>query len=196
MFVALFWRRYFRDILIVVSVLGFGAMFIPLLRDSGLFLAYWPTFSIGIGLKWVLSKPAPKFWWMGLPLAVVLSSCIAAGYARQLLHLPTIVYYCCFSVTCALVFWMAVPIDRFLRSYKDRNPVRALISLGAMSYSLYLLHAIVSEVSAAFLRQFLSQRIPLFIPLVIVLTIIPIYFFYCFFEAPFIARKSSSRLRP
>lgn len=187
MFAALVWRRHFNRILIATTVAGFAALTIPALRGSGLFLAYWPLFSVGMGLKWVLDRPVPKFWKPGLAAAIAIMCAVIVSDIVAPKALPDMIYPLVFAAAIGLVLWMAAPLDRHFA-------FRPLLWLGSISYSIYLLHTLVSQVPAAALWNRMAPDTMLTKALVLVITLVPIYGFYLIAEKPFIS--TSRMVRP
>ncbi len=182
MFAALLWRRHFNRIMIGITIAGFAAMAWPPLRNSGLFLAYWPMFSVGMGLKWVLDRPVPRFWKSGLAAAAA----IACGVVVCDIIIPVpVIYPLLFAAACALVLWMASPIDRYFK---------ALAGLGTFSYSIYLLHSVLCQLPTAYLQRHMNPYTVLAKGIVMAVTLIACYGFYLIAEKPFLAR--SARKRP
>jgi peptidoglycan/LPS O-acetylase OafA/YrhL len=186
-FAALVWRRHFNRILIGTTVAGFAALTVPALRSSGLFLAYWPLFSVGMGLKWVLDRPVPKFWKPGLVAAVAAMVAVIVSDIVAPKALPDMIYPLVFATAIGLVLWMVAPLDRHFA-------FRPLLWLGSVSYSIYLLHTLVSQIPTAALQNRMTPDTVPFKALVLVLTLIPIYGFYRIAEKPFIS--TSGMVRP
>ena len=182
MFAALLWRRYFNRILIGITVAGFAALFVPALRSSGLFLAYWPAFAAGMGLKLLLDRPVPRFWKAGLAAGLVAASAVIVAYI--VMPLPTI-YPILFAAALTLVLWMASPIDRYFRP---------LAGLGTFSYSVYLLHSVLCQLPTAILQQHMNPYTVLAKGIVMAITLALCYGFYLIAEKPFLS--ASSRKSP
>ena len=73
-----------------------------------------------------------------------------------------------------------------------RNVGAVLMGLGAMSYSLYLLHNKLKHLSVQVARQFLSIDSIVFDVSVILLTCTMCYLFYLVCEKPFISVRPAS----
>jgi len=188
MFAALVWRRHFNRILIATTIAGFAALAIPALRTSGLFLAYWPLFSVGMGLKWVLDRPVPHFWRIGLAAAIGLTGAVVVSDIAAPKALPDMIYPLFFATACGLVLWMAAPLDRHFA-------FRPLLWLGSISYSIYLLHTLMCQIPTAALQNHMTPDTVLFKALVLLLTLIPIYGFYQLVEKRFISTSRPQGMR-
>ncbi len=188
MFAALVWRRRFNQILIATTVAGFAALAVPALRTSGLFIAWWPLFSVGMGLRCILARPVPRFWKTGLAGAIVLTGLIVASDIAAPQMLPDMIYPLFFAAGCGLVLWMAAPLDRHLR-----KPLRPFLWLGSVSYSLYLLHTLVSQVPTSVLQYLMTPDTVICKGLVMALTLVPVWIFYRFLELPFISTSRAAR---
>ena len=207
LFLALRYRRHFDRILVGVTILGVGAAAIPAMYTIGLFLPFWPMFSLGIGLHRFLAhttSPRPAVSFRRVIGGCALAAAIAATFfyltvsgrvAAFWSHSPNLCDFL-FAVACTIVFFLSAAIDpanfyRWLdRSIVAKYGVKALTLLGAISYSLYLIHGKISEVPFMFARQIVTRNSLLtpFLTLAGTLLLTSIFFVYC--ERPFIRTRT------
>jgi peptidoglycan/LPS O-acetylase OafA/YrhL len=100
-----------------------------------------------------------------------------------------------FALIASFLLWFAAPLETALESAKNgRNLIfRYLIKMGAflgvISYSLYLLHGKIYELSAMLARQFISMDSALYPILIVGGTTALCSVFYIYFEKPFMSNK-------
>jgi peptidoglycan/LPS O-acetylase OafA/YrhL len=193
MFAALAWRRHFNRILIGTTALSLVTLAFPDLIRTGIFLSWWPLFAAGMGLKLLLDRfPAPRFNKAGLATALSLTAAIAASNAVAPNLLPEMFYPLTFAIASALSLWLAAPLDRRI----PRDLVRPFLWLGSMSYSIYLLHTLVSQIPAAILETRMTpDGTPLKL-LVMLITLAPAYAFYRIFEVHFMSKRRVEEPQP
>ena len=198
MSLALAFRRWFHPILIGVSAIMAGIWLWHGPFYPGLFGQYWPMFGLGLLLFAALEgglRPARLFGrftlWMsaGFGLAGLAASLALVmfvpdeGVQRQTL----------FAVFSAALLWLASGVE----PHVPTTPVvcRALIGLGKMSYSVYLLHLHLVSLAAAVLVWFYPRKLFLALPLRILLALGFCWVFYELCEKRF-AVSPSKRTRP
>jgi len=203
MAVALASRRHYYRVIVGTTILGLGAYqgetFVSLIANTGFFLPMWPMFAIGILLyecrsrDWTLGRifPAGTAAAMGLIGAIVCSTIALNGLIVDRPASSLV-----FAALCAAVFWCIVPVDDWLQRSQG-NPLskvvgilfRPMVALGAISYSVYLLHFNLHKLPSIIIEKFASTELVwvqlVMIPIVC-LRCIP--FYYCC-EKPFIARR-------
>lgn len=175
-FAAMLWRRHFNRILIGTTFAGFIALTIPAVRDSGFFLAYWPAFAAGMGLKLLLDRPVPRFWKAGLAAG---SACAVAVVAAYIAMPKPVVYPILFASALTLMLWMAAPIDRLFKP---------LAGLGSFSYSIYLLHSVLCQWPTEILQRHMNPFTVVAKGIVMLVTLSLCYGFYLIAEKPFLSK--------
>ena len=109
---------------IVTAVAGLYAL-LPQVHVAGLFLNYWVSFALGCGAyMWLHERD--KRWMAAIMFA------IGVVLAVRLADVPLVV-----SLVGTLAMLALAPIDRRVATHPA---IRPLIALGAISYSLYLIH--------------------------------------------------------
>ena len=150
---ALYFPKYFYRILGALAVVGipFAIWKFPFFYSvkTGIGLAYLPWFALGIGTVWLLEngftperflrQRAERIAWLYCCL-VILVVCVLAAYKIRIIHFW-------FAGATALGIWLSTSVKP--RSADSQGELEKLISqfvfqplvlLGAMSYSLYLVH--------------------------------------------------------
>jgi peptidoglycan/LPS O-acetylase OafA/YrhL len=203
-------RRHFDRLMIAVTGVGIVAAAFPAAYQTGFFLPYWPMFALGLALHRLLANGwTPDRLFRGRALAaaslvllvvavgdlVFISSAAGMrfnGARHELANLSQ-------AAVAAIAFWAALPLDRYLagtgRSAALRGLIRPFLILGAMSYSLYLLHAQLYQIPFAFVRQVVPNAHPLSPLLTILGTVALTYVFYLACERPFLRRYWEERAR-
>jgi len=137
-------------LLIAVTVAGFAAACLPMSFRTGLFLPWWPTFAFGIGLFLLFEQGKTPAALSRAAAATLLALWVGAiiilinAYPRLG---PNEGYrYLVFAAWTAVALW---PLHRFddcvATAASSRHRLialagRSLMLLGAMSYSIYLVH--------------------------------------------------------
>jgi peptidoglycan/LPS O-acetylase OafA/YrhL len=197
---ALAFRRLFYPFLLLITALSVPSLLLPSSDLIGIFFPYWPMFATGIGLYWLFERglsPSQllrqRLWWvpwtagLGLMAAFILY----LGLGGRISHLG-------FAILFGVCLYLAESLDRYLTE-RVRSPERCAIrvvfalalALGAMSYSLYLLHGRLQFLSMQALRQVLPTNSIVFDAALIIVTCGMCYVFYLLCERPFM----STRLR-
>lgn len=195
MALGLLFRRWFYSVLLATTVgclvfWRFGPAF------PGMFPQYWPMFALGLLLYAALDRgfsPARLFGrWAG-PISGIAFTVLLAAALGLSMYVPSesLERQTLFAVFCALVFWAGSGVE--LPVPKDLFASRALVGLGKMSYSVYLLHIqLVSLVTILFHQ--LVPRTSFFAPAFYVLsTLILVYVFYRFCEKRYATSPSRPR---
>jgi peptidoglycan/LPS O-acetylase OafA/YrhL len=199
----LYSRRWFYGVLAVVTLISIPFALLPGTYVVGIFLPYWPMFAMGIALYFVLERgiwPDSVFGrWAPLvgaavTLAIAISFAVGAVNGHRMNSFL-------FAALFVIVLWFGKLCDaRFMavrstRAWVVRLPVLILLALGAMSYSLYLLHARLQFLIMQFVRQVITANTILFDIVTLVATCLVCYCFYRCCEAPFIiSQRRSGRL--
>jgi peptidoglycan/LPS O-acetylase OafA/YrhL len=207
MFLSLLTKQYWKATLVLVTVLGLIAMYFPTLlpeRRSGLFLGYWPLFALGMALYFLLKNGVsltrlPKHIGLAVAMSIVLALSLwvmqrtlqdRLGASLSELFGDT---WFGFAGLSALALWAAAPLEAYLKKAAGSGnniislPLKLGVYLGAISYSLYLLHGRMFQVVEKTLKYLhISNESWLGILIIIIGTIIISAVFYHFFEKPFI----------
>jgi len=176
--------RWLLPLVAVTTVAGTACALVPELYLSGLFLPYWPMFAMGIGLFLAYERgwePKGRAA-VAAGVALVLGVLAVIGLDVADLH-PQV-----FAAAATLALWFLRPVDAWFE--KELGPLAGrlralLIVLGAMSYSLYLLHAELMRLVLMFVRQVTTQEGLPGMALTIVVTTSLCYPFYLLCERPF-----------
>jgi peptidoglycan/LPS O-acetylase OafA/YrhL len=189
---AMNWRRHFHRILLAISCVSALCLVFPRTYNTGLFLPYWPMFALGILLYRFVNRPhSPRPVSLKdsslAVLSVVLLVAVACGYRLHVLDLPFLLYHTGFAACIALLLANSEGLNTLLNRFKHKLAIRAMVGLGTISYSLYLIHAAMMKVPAMIAWQFTTMGSLSWAALVIVPTILISYAFYRGFEKPFVA---------
>jgi peptidoglycan/LPS O-acetylase OafA/YrhL len=184
---ALIWPRRFYAIMVGLTVVAIPLVFVPGSGLWGLFLPYWPIFAVGVLVFWLLERgwvPSKLFG----PRAAYYCGAAALGLVILLVvyllndrAIVPHVYACLFG----LFLWIAEGFDRPVvqrvlasRWVFARVLTGPFVALGAMSFSLYLLHNRLQFLSHQFVRQVIPTDSVVFHVGVIGLTIAICYAFH------------------
>ena len=210
MFFSLLTKTYWKKTLAIVTFLGFVAMYFPSILPgersgffNGLFLGYWPLFSIGIALYFLLKN--------GISLTIFSKHISTLISVLIVFTLTTWVIHSAFenkikadlmagfgsdwfgfALLSAMILWSLAPIEPYLRNGVESKclvfslPLKLGMFLGTISYSIYLLHARMYQVVEKAVN-YLHLTNSLYSVLAIIMgTILISAIFYHFFEKPFI----------
>jgi len=203
LFAALLSRRHFDRILAWVSVCGIATALIPGAYYLGVFLPYWPMFLLGIALNRILvhkldpgavfrvRSSFPVFLLGGLIGAAFVSLILTGQVAALSASSP---HLCDFLVAlaCVALFWLVTGLNPSIANRIHRTvpfvryPMRGLLLLGTISYSLYLVHGKLYQLPFMFARAVVPAD-SLLLPLLTMLgTILLTCAFYLLCEQPFL----------
>jgi peptidoglycan/LPS O-acetylase OafA/YrhL len=166
---------------------------------TGLFFDYWLQFACGLLLheRLCLARTKARARLLDLVLILTLALIATDAYFRGQFHFVTDRYQFSGQLTVCLVFAVVLLLlRRFDAALKKTLPLRVLSGLGAMSYSLYLIH----YPTAGCLRSALLERwghVLLVDTVVLVTVVVMAYVFYRIFERPFLNKPepaSSNRV--
>ncbi len=207
--------RWFVPILGAVTAASLVVYPAPLaINQTGVFLAFWAWFACGVGLAFLFKNgitPHRVFGRSAVPVASLTIAALVIGYATFILLEPERLYDTyvgkslpanfqwyesgLFTVLFTVALWMGHAIDhaigdRQLPSGKLWLPARwstqLVFTLGAMSYSLYLMH---NEISML-IRKAMPFGGRAHDIAVIAATCAAIYPFYRYCEVPFLRLSS------
>lgn len=192
-FMALFFKGYYRCVVALVSIVSLLAMFVPLKTNYGVFIYYWPSFLVGIVLAYIHRN--------GVYVTCFLknmTSKLAAVFAVSMLMICSLVFSrsgFLFAVCFGLFIWVVSDFEKILNKINGNGNViyswllKPWLVLGAMSYSVYLLHGKLYQLPYMFVRQFIDAGNVLSGVLVIIGTLFICYPFYLFVESKFLSKS-------
>lgn len=160
---ALLWaRRHFRALLGLVTLLAFVDMVHPLGLSPGLFLAYWPSFALGIGLAYLQRADIGLQRWLPPGALVPASAGLGLVAGAVALRPAAGAGSFAFALAFALSLWLVAPLEGVLQAVRGarsvllRRGLEGLLALGAMSYTVYLLHGKLYQLPHMAVRQLLA----------------------------------------
>jgi len=195
------WTRRIYPFCLGLTIASIPFTFFPASFSTGLFLPYWPQFALGVFLYFLFDKgliPSRVLPSRALPLVwcCALGATFLAVYWKAV-ELP--LSHFAFAAWFAMVLLLVESLEgRFVakvlasKTAIIRNVGAVLMGLGAMSYSLYLLHVKLQHLSIQVARQFLSTNSIVFDVSVILLTCTMCYLFYLVCERPFISSRPAT----
>ncbi len=195
-FFALCLRRYFRVFIALLSVVALALMYFRINLNYGLFIHYWPVFSVGIGLAYMHRaevKFRPERLWPAVVFPALYLLSLFFVYSLLPAHynsLPLVV-----AIGTAGFLWFYDRLEGLLQKLKRSHnlllqlSVRFMLLLGATSYSIYLLHLSVYRLPEMVLRQVLQPGGLLFALLTLLATLALCYPLYYFVELHFMSKK-------
>jgi len=199
--IALCFRARFYLTLLLVTALSIPFALVPATYTVGVFLPYWPMFGLGIALYWSCERQRTPDKLLGARAATAVAALLVclmiAGLAAGIdpAHFGLAALF-------AVALWFGRGVDsRFAQLAQSPRPVvrigvSMLLVLGAMSYTLYLLHNRLQFLVIQFGRQVLPVNSLVFDVFVLVATCVLCYPFYRYCEAPFCrARKGEKQQR-
>lgn len=192
-FISLFFKSHYKYAIGLVSIVSLLAMFVPFQTNYGLFISYWPSFLVGIALAYMHRN--------GLYVTVFLKSKTSRFAALSAV---------CFFIICSVVFsqsiflfaacfglfvWAISDFEKLLSSVNSNENgicfwlLRPWLILGAMSYSVYLLHGKLYQLPYMLVRQVFDMSNLLSGLLIIFGTLLICYPFYLFVERRFLSNS-------
>lgn len=194
MALALAARRWFAAVLIGITAVGAATMYMPGAFVSGLFLPYWLMFAFGIGIYYLLragwsSEKILGKW--SLPAAAIavglaMAGCVALGFRSAELNQTA------FAAVFAGLLYVAMGIEPQLVANAGhvqgvgRALALPLLGLGALSYSVYLLHGRLWMLAQQVARQLAPSDSIALDCLAVGITVALCIPFYWLCERPFI----------
>ena len=195
---ALLFRRYYVIALTVVTAWSLLVVFVRPMPPSGLFLPYWPMFVLGMILFWLMRQSfLDRLSYRRLTQA---AACLTALIG---LILATNEMYrnLSFSLFFAAILFLMLPLDQLIEKSLPNWPkiakslLRLGLTVGAMSYSLYLLHGKLYLLAAQGVRQIVQENCIAFDLLVFFCTCVACYGFYLLCERPFLLASQRKKQR-
>lgn len=195
-FFALCLGKFYRHAIALVSIVAIALIFIPNSINFGLFIHYWPSFSVGIALAY-LHRNELKFHVDTKRNGLILFA-VTATTLLTLAYAPTITISTNFFIF-ALIFggmlWFYADVEEVLKRWKNSGNTLAYyllepwLLLGTMSYSAYLLHLKLYLLPMMFARQIFETNNPAMGLVTIFATLVLSYPFYYFVERRFLSKN-------
>lgn len=206
-YLALLWRKWFVVLLACVTLSSLAVFVFPNLKDTGLFLGYWPMFALGLGLYCLLDRnytlhhlgggigkrlPIPLLTILFLVLAMLAYNGLLVQFLKSLFSDSAFG----FAVCAAIAFWLLASLEQQISFQATsghalvRFPLQAGVFLGSISYSFYLLHTKLYQFPEMAIRQLTTPDNPVYTLILVGGTIALSWLFYLYFERPFISRRS------
>jgi len=171
-------------------------MVIPNSLNFGLFIHYWPSFAVGIGLAYLhrngIQLHVNSFRKLVLLLMLTAVTLAFAAYVHPI-HIRT--NHLVFSSIFGALLWLFSDLEIVLQRLKNSKSrivyflLEPWLVLGAMSYSAYLLHLKLFLLPFMFVSQvFGTESIALGL-VTILLTLLLTYPFYHFVERHFLSSR-------
>lgn len=192
--VAVALRSFFYPFLIAVTVVSIPFAMDPLAYRSGIFLPYWPMFGVGVMVWYVFERRLAPLEILGSRAATVGGlglGLLGGGFLVTVARGGTVG-----SMAFALLFGGIVYLAHGLEPAFQRMTnvttgvfglvLRTGLLLGAMSYTVYLIHGRVQFLALQFVRQVVRDPSIIGDVCVFVVTLLLCYPFYRFFERPFV----------
>jgi peptidoglycan/LPS O-acetylase OafA/YrhL len=193
--------------LLVTLIAGAFIIFIPHLPVM-VFVLYWPEFAFGLLLYYSLEKgvtPEKLFGRYAAAVAVIASALLAFSFSiwggLEIEQASVTGYFYC-GAFFALLLWFAHALERPLGVLLTsgnailRLGLRSTFLLGAMSYSIYLIHAKLLFLVEQVARQLLPGNSLWCDVAVLAGTCLCCYPFYRYCEKPFCRSKRNARPTP
>ncbi|WP_157829130.1 acyltransferase family protein [Colwellia sp. 75C3] len=196
-YLALHFKKHFKKILLIVTGASFLNQVLGIELSGGLFIHYWQMFACGLALAY-LHKGNIYFQKIVTKHTLIISSLL------NIIILISLITYIDFNLTISnfsfavifvLMLWIVAPFEDALVQLKRGRITKYFLELflilGAMSYSVYLLHAKLYQIPEMFVRQIIEPSNIAYGILTIVLTIVLCAPFYYFIERSFMSKNYS-----
>ncbi|MBK6741192.1 MAG: acyltransferase [Haliea sp.] len=195
-FLALWLGRFYRYAIALVTLASLVVMVVPNNLNFGLFIHYWPSFAVGIGLAYLhrngIQLHVNSFRKLVLLLLLTAVTLAFAAYVHPI-HIRT--NHLVFSSIFGALLWLFSDLEIVLQRLKNSKSrivyflLEPWLVLGAMSYSAYLLHLKLFLLPFMFVSQvFGTDSIALGLA-TILLTLLLTYPFYYFVERHFLSSR-------
>lgn len=199
MSLALVFRRWFHWILTAVSGVSLAVWVWRGPYFPGLFGEYWPMFALGLLLFALLDsgiRPGRLFGRHSHLVCAVAAPCSLAGALALVMFAPSesLQRQSVFAGCSAIILWLASGVEP--RIPRQALASRALLGLGKMSYSVYLLHLHMVSLAAAFVTLLFPRTTLVALALRMALALAFCRLFYILCEKPFAAGTRRQALRP
>lgn len=203
---ALVYRSRFYWSLFAVTLLSLPLVFSVRASLTGVFLPYWPQFACGAVVFLLFERGLAPSRLLGprAPWFSVVVAALAIGSFLGWMALGLPIGHLGFAAFVSVVVFSTEGLDRSFASAVDGaagKTIRAVAGLaallGAMSYTIYLLHGRVQFLGETFARQVFPQNSVAHDLLTIGITLTVCYVFYLICERPFATGQTlPARPRP
>jgi len=195
-FLALYLGKYYKHAIALLSGVAILLKLFPVNFNYGLFIHYWPSFSFGIALAYlhrneIRFHPDSKGK-KALLLVLVITTIQLISYMSPIpLHTSPILFAAGFGI----YLWFFSDLENVLKRMKQSGSritywlLEPWLIMGAMSYSLYLLHVKLYLIPLMFVRQLIRPDSLLFALLTILGTLALCYPFYLLVERRFLSKN-------
>lgn len=196
--IALLFRRKFYTGIVVATFISLAAAAYPPLYDSGIFFPYWWMFALGVLLYVLVEREITPMRVFG-PYRMAILAVVCVGLISYLWYVPHDAPFRggVFAILFLAFLFMAYNVQS--NSHQHWRLARVVVAtagiLGAMSYSIYLIHGRVQFLSMQAVRQVTSENTMLFDGLVVILTLLVCWMFYLAFERPFVKAPRKRTVR-
>lgn len=194
-FIGLFFKQYYRLFVAAVALFAILMFVMPFDINHGLFIHFWLSFCVGIVLAYLFKYK------LTLQHLIIYNRPIASsvGLICVLILLCILVFELPindlgFALMFGVFLWLIAPLEQRLVKLKSKDnplvkiPLKASLVLGAMSYSVYLLHFNLYRLSEMFVRQVLAEQHILFGIACVIVTLVMCYPFYYVIERKFMSK--------
>ena len=198
-FIALCLGRFYRVAIALVTLVSLLLMIIPNSLNFGVFLHYWPAFSVGILLAYLHQNEIKMHVnsIKNVVLLIVLTA-ITLAYAAYVhpIHIRT--NFLVFASIFGALLWLYSDLELVLQRLKNSNNwlvyilLEPWLILGAMSYSAYLLHLKLFLLPFMFASQVFDEDSIALGLVTIFSTLVLVYPFYYFVERRFLSKRYKS----
>jgi peptidoglycan/LPS O-acetylase OafA/YrhL len=195
-FLALCLGRFYRLAIALVTLASLLVMVIPNNLNFGLFIHYWPSFAVGIGLAYLhrsgIQMHVNSMRNLALLLLLTTVTLAFAAYAHPI-HIRT--NHLVFSSIFGALLWLFSDLEIVLQRLKNSKSrivyflLEPWLVLGAMSYSAYLLHLKLFLLPFMFVSQVFGTDSVALGLVTILLTLLLTYPFYFFVERHFLSKR-------
>lgn len=193
---ALYLKKFFRHTLVLLSIAALLIKAIPVNLNNGLFIHFWLSFAVGIALAY-LHRSGIRFRFdanirTALVICLVTVTFYMAYYIAPInLHTSPILFALAFGVC----LWFISDAESALQKIKHTKNwviywlLEFWLIVGAMSYSLYLLHVKLYLIPLMVVRHLASLNSIFFGLLTIIGTLVICYPFYYYVERRYLSKN-------
>jgi peptidoglycan/LPS O-acetylase OafA/YrhL len=195
-FLALCLGKLYRLLIALVTLASLLVMVIPNNVNFGLFIHYWPSFAVGIGLAYLhRSGIRLRVNSIRKTLLLLLLTAATLAFAAHVHPIQISANQLVFSSIFGALLWLFSDLEIVLQRLKNSKSrlihilLEPWLVLGAMSYSVYLLHLKLYLLPFMFVSQVFDQTSVVLGLGTIFLTLLLSYPFYFFVERHFLSKR-------
>lgn len=197
MFSSIAWKKHYNKIILTVTAVSMALTLVPNNINAGVFLHYWPQFAVGVAIAHAHQKGIVAKKYIGATGRGIMSLLLILllVISTQLLSHQKLV----FSILFGWFVWSVAEVEGHLATLKSEKRliscvlIAPLLTLGSMSYSVYLLHTKLYGLSSMFSRQFTQDGSFVRAISTIIITLGFCYVFFYFVERRFIPQRLFTR---